>query len=83
MMIETNSKQLEFEDDEVNFVLSKGNQDRNVKDRLADALTIMPWITQGFAGTIPQDYTEDNTILYDHGERMLSSRCYGCSEYGS
>ena len=52
-LIETNATKLEFEDDEVEYVLSKGKEKPEVADRLASAITIVPWLSEWFPGVEP------------------------------
>ena len=53
-MIETNAAKLGFEDDEVEYVLSRGKEKTEVVDRLANAITITPWLTEWFPEVEPQ-----------------------------
>ena len=70
-MIETNASKLEFEDDELEYVLSKGKEKTEVVDRLASAITIVPWLTEWFPGVEPQGDDTASMVHYQDGSYVI------------
>ena len=72
-MIETNATKLEFEDDEVEYVLSKGKEKPEVADRFASAITIVPWLTEWLPGAEPQGDDNESMVHYQADRTLFRS----------
>ena len=60
-----------FEDDEIEYVLSKGKEKLEVADRLASAITIVPWLTEWFPGAEPQGNDSASMVHYQDGSYVI------------